>query len=181
MFTAHVRAGIELKLLQESHAETVFELVDRDREYLREWLPWVDSSQSADDTLSYIRSAREQFASEIGLAAGLWADGSFAGVIGMHRVDRLNRKAEIGYWIGRDFQGKGLMTDCCRVLVTHAMTELGFNRIEIMCSPGNHRSCAIPKRLGFVQEATLREAQYLHGTYGDLHLFAMLKRDWRAD
>jgi len=179
MFSTRVRPDLILRILTERDAGAVFALVDQDRAYLREWLPWVDASRSADDTLAFIRSSREQLAAETGFSAGLWHAGHFAGVIGMHKIDRMNRKGEIGYWLGEAHQGKGLMTDACRAVVTHALEELELNRVEILCAEGNRKSCAIPRRLSFTEEGVLREAELVDGRYHDLHLFAMLKRDWK--
>ncbi len=75
--------------------------------YLREWLPWVDSTETVDDTLSFIRSSLEQFASSKGFVAGIWSDERFCGVIGTHKLDLLNRKGEIGYWLGALVSGPG--------------------------------------------------------------------------
>jgi ribosomal-protein-serine acetyltransferase len=179
MFRAPVRENVFLQLLEEGHAAEVFSLVDRDRAYLREWLPWVDASETADDTLSFIRSSREQFASNKGFAAGIWSDRQFCGVIGTHQLDLLNRKCEIGYWLGRSFQGKGIITDACRAVVTYLLTEIDLNRVTIQCASGNQKSCSVAQRLGFTEEGSAREAQFLHGHFHDLRRFAMLKRDWK--
>ncbi len=103
MFAAPICPGLELRLLEERHAPTMFALVDRDRSYLREWLPWVDATRDEDDILAFIRRSLEQFAGNNGFAAGIWEHGRFAGVIGMHKIDWLYRKVEIGYWLGREF------------------------------------------------------------------------------
>jgi ribosomal-protein-serine acetyltransferase len=87
---------------------------------------------------------------------------------------------ELGYWIARDFQGKGIVTDACRAVVTHLLRELDLNRVEILCATGNEKSCAIPRRLGFALDGTLREGELCSGRYLDLHVFGMLKRDWHA-
>lgn len=178
MFRLQVRAGLHVSLLEERHAPEVFAVVDRERDYLRQWLPWVDATRAEDDTLAFIRSSLEQFAGNNGFAAGIWSRGEFAGGVGTHKIDWMNRKVEIGYWLGRAYQGNGIVTDVCRTIVTHAFEELDLNRVEIHCATGNVKSCAIPRRLGFTLEGTLREAQLLHGQYHDLFLFGMLKRDW---
>ena len=179
MFCARVRDGLDLRLLEERHAPEVFALVDQDRGYLREWLPWVDATRALDDSLSFIRSSLEQFASNNGFAAGIWSGGRFAGVVGTHKIDWLNRKVEIGYWLGRAFQGRGIVTDACRAVVTHALGELELNRVGILCAAGNTRSSAVPRRLGFTLEGTLRQGQCLQGGYHDLLVFGMLQRDWK--
>jgi ribosomal-protein-serine acetyltransferase len=189
MFRAPVRPGLELRILEERHAETVFALVDRERPYLREWLPWVDGTLTEDDTLAFIKASLEQFANNNGFAAGIWETSGdphrvpmdrFAGVIGTHKINWPNRKAELGYWLGREFRGRGIVTEACRGVVTHLLRELDLNRVEIHCATGNTKSSAIPRRLGFTLEGTLREGELCCGRYLDLNIFAMLKRDWRG-
>ena len=179
MFRRSIHADIYLTLLEERHAPTVFRVVDRERNYLRRWLPWVDRTTSADDTKEFIRMSLQQFADNDGLVAGIWCQDEFAGTIGTHKIDWPNRKVEIGYWIAAKFQGRGIITDACRAVIAYAFHELELNRVEIDCAAGNLKSCAIPKRLGFEFEGIRREGQLLDGHYVDIHVYAMLARDWR--
>jgi len=178
MFRAQIRPGIDLRLLEERHAGTVFALVDQDREYLSEWLPWVDATITMDDTLSFIRSSLEQFAENHGFAAGIWKQDHYIGGIGTQKIDWLHRKVEIGYWIGQNFQGHGIVTEACRAVVHHAFCEWDLNRVEIRCAAGNVKSSAIAERLGFTLDGTLREGHLLHRRFHDLLIFGMLKKDW---
>jgi ribosomal-protein-serine acetyltransferase len=180
MFTRSLRDGIELKLFEDRHAESLFEAVDRDRMYLREWLQWVDLTKSVDDIRNFIRTSLHQFANREGLAAGIWRGSKCIGSVGSHKIDWLNRKLEFGYWIAREFQGRGIMTDASRVFIDHAFDEWEMHRVEIHCASGNIRSCAIPKRLGFQLDGTLRQSQLLNGDYVDIHVFGMLRQDWRG-
>jgi ribosomal-protein-serine acetyltransferase len=181
MFRAQIRDNLYLQLLEERHASEVFSLVDQDRSYLREWLPWVDSTETIDDTVSFIRSSLEQFASGKGFVAGIWSDQRFCGVIGTHKLDLLNRKGEIGYWLGRSFQRQGIMTAACRAVVTHLLGAMDLNRVAIHCARENEKSCAVAVRLGFTEEGLAREAQFLHGHFHDLRRFVMLKKDWKPE
>jgi ribosomal-protein-serine acetyltransferase len=178
MFRAQIQDQVYLQLLQERQAAEVFSLIDRERAYLREWLPWVDATRTIDDTLSFIRSSLEQFASQKGFACGIWRERTFCGVIGTAKLDMLNRKGEIGYWLGGSFQGQGIMTAAARAVVTHMFHEMDLHRVEIQCAEGNDKSCAVAQRLGFTKEGPAREAHLLHGRFRDLRRFAMLKRDW---
>lgn len=180
MFRARISENAHLQLLEERHAATVFTLVDHERTHLREWLPWVDATERVDDTLSFIKSSLEQFASNHGFAAGIWCEDEFCGVVGTHKLDWLNRRGEIGYWLARSHQGRGLITAACRAVVTHLLGDLDLNRAEINCATGNRKSCAVPPRLGFTEEGVAREALLLHGRFHDLRRFAMLKKDWKA-
>lgn len=169
----------ELRTYEEEHAEAVFAVVNQNREYLREWLPWVDSNVSVEDTKEFIRRGLDQQANDDGFQAGIWYQGRFAGGIGYHYIDRLNRKTEIGYWLDALLQGKGLMTRACKVMISYAFHEYGLNRVEIHCASGNVRSRAIPERLGFTQEGVLREASWLYDHFVDSVVYGMLDREWR--
>lgn len=158
----------------------LFKVVERERAHLREWLPWVDATKSEEDSLSFIRSVLEQFVSNHGFAAGIWNGERLGGTVGLHRIDWLNRRVEIGYWLAREFQGRGVMTDACRAVVTHVFGELDLHRVEIRCAVGNTKSSAIPRRLGFTLDGTLRDAQFVNGRHHDLLVFGMLKRDWKS-
>jgi len=178
VFPKTLPGGARLRLLEERRAPEVFAAVDRDRLYLREWLPWVGANGTLDDSVEFIRKAVQQFADNEGLSAGIWCDGDFAGAIGTHAIDWTNRKVELGYWIASRFQGRGLVTDACRALLVHCFAEWKLHRVEIHCATGNRRSCAIPERLGFRLEGVLREAHLLNGRYHDLNVYAMLESEW---
>jgi ribosomal-protein-serine acetyltransferase len=71
------------------------------------------------------------------------------------------------------------VTRACRALIAHAFGELGVHRVTIRVAPDNVRSRAIPERLGFTKEATLREAGRTDGRgYVDLVVYGLLDREW---
>jgi ribosomal-protein-serine acetyltransferase len=150
-----------LRLLEERHAKELTNLTERNREHLRVWLPWLEANQTVQDRKNFIRSALKQFAHNKGFVAGIWHAGRLAGVIGYHALEWENRTTEVGYWLGEEQQGKGLVTAACRALVDHAFGELGLNRVVIWCATQNKKSCAIPERLGFRREGVQRQAEWL--------------------
>ena len=178
MFEKQIQEGVYVRLMEERHAPEIFAVVDRQRAYLREWLPWVDMTTEVEHTLNFIKISLQQFASNDGFSAGIWSGGEFIGGIGTHKIDWLYRRVEIGYWISQKFQGRGIVTDACHAVIQHAFTEWKLNRVEIHCAPGNEKSCAIPKRLGFQFEGTLRQAQLVNGNYLDINVYAMLASEW---
>ena len=179
MFRASPRPDLELRLLEERHAPGVFALVEQDRAYLREWLSWVDKTKAEDDIVAFIRASLEGFAANKGFVAGMWWQQQFVGVIGTHNVDWVNRRCELGYWVGRSFQGQGIVTDATRAVVTHLLGEMDLHRVSILCATGNDKSAAIPRRLGFTLEGSMRDGGLLNGRFVDLRVFAMLQGDWK--
>ncbi len=181
MFRFIIQDDLELRLLEDRHAEELFTLTDGNREHLRTWLPWVDRTHSPADTLNFIKNGMQQFADNNGFQAGIWFRGQLAGGIGFHYMSWLNRKTEIGYWLGASFQGQGVMTRACRALIDYAFDELHLNRVEIRCATDNTRSRAIPERLGFKQEGVVRQAEWRGDHFGDLVVYSMLAGEWQAD
>lgn len=179
MFKYVIDRDIELRLLETRHSEELFQLTDSCRDYLKEWLPWVVDSFSYEDTKSFIEITMQQFAANIGFQAGIWYRGEIAGVIGYHRIDKSHKSTTIGYWLGEKFVGKGIMTKACRVFVDYALTDLKLNRVEIRCAEKNHKSRAIPERLGFTKEGIIREAEWLYDHYVDHVVYGMLAREWK--
>ncbi len=173
MVSCKIDDDLELISLEEAHAAGLFALVEQNREYLREWLPWVDDNASIEDSKRFIESSLGQSAS------GIWYKGNLVGVVGYGTIDWLNRTASIGYWLGASFQGHGLMIKSCRAMMEHSFDELGMNSVEIHCAAENKKSRAIPEKLGFVQEGTIQQGQWLYDHYVDLVVYGMLAGEWQ--
>ncbi|CAH2214235.1 GNAT family N-acetyltransferase [Tepidibacter aestuarii] len=178
MFKKIIDEDIELKILEEIHTKEDYLLIDKNRNYLRQWLPWVDNTKSCEDVNKFIKSCLEQFANNEGFTAGIWYRGEFAGVIGYHELNRSHKKVNIGYWLGSEFTGLGIMIRSCKAMVDYAFSELGLHRVEIRCAEGNVKSRAIPKQLGFKNEGILREVEWLYDHYVSHVVYSMLDIEW---
>jgi ribosomal-protein-serine acetyltransferase len=180
LFHLEVAPGVELRQFEMRDAETLFAVADRNRAYLREWLPWVDRTHSSAEIRDYIASRLEQFEANQGPNAAICFAGEIVGAIGCHPIDWANRHCSIGYWLDAAQQGKGLMTRCSAALIDYLFEDVGLHRVTIQCGTGNRRSCAIPERLGFTREGLLREAEWVNDRWVDLVVWGMLARDWRC-
>ena len=180
MFRRTVAPGIEMRQFEPRDAETVFVVVDRNREHLRQWLLWVDHSHSPEDLRQFILRVQAQFEADQGPNAGIWVDGTFAGNVGCHPISWANRNCSLGYWIDAAQQGKGLITRCCAAMLDYLFDELRLHRVEVRCGAGNTRSCAIPERLGFTREGLLRQAEWVNDRWVDLLVWGMIEEQWRT-
>ncbi len=170
--------GLELQLLNGGHADELYELTDKNRDYLRLWLPWLDSNKYLQNTIDYIDNCQKLYTQNLSIQLCISYKCKIAGVVGFQRIDWLNRSTSIGYWLGEFYQGNGLITKSCRNLINYGFSSLGLNRIEIRCAVENVKSQAIPNRLGFKREGTIREAEWLYDHYVDHIIYGMLKSDW---
>jgi ribosomal-protein-serine acetyltransferase len=169
--------GRRLRALEETDATELHALIEANRAHLARWMPWA-ARQTPRDTVDFINSTRRQLAEGNGLQAALTSGATIVGVAGFHGIDWPNRTTSLGYWLAADAQGRGTMTHAVRALVDHALTTWELNRVEIRADVENLRSRAIPERLGFTVEGTLRQAQLLGASYRDQVLYAVLAQVW---
>ena len=179
MFKFKVDDDLYLKLFNKNEADQLFKLIDSNREHLKKWLPWVEDVKDSSDSEDFIKNSRQQFADNNGFQAGVWYKNKLVGVIGYHSIDWTNKKTSIGYWLGKKYQGTGVITRCCEALVDHAFENYDLNKVEISCAEGNVRSRSIPERLGFVQEGTIREAEWLYDHFVTHIQYGMLAAEWK--
>lgn len=175
-----VSPEIELRLLRgEADTERVFQLIERNRTFLRRWLPWLDENRSVLDTRPHVDHWWRGYHQGLGFSLGIFYCDDFAGTIGFHAFDERNRITSLGYWLGEEFTGRGIMTRSVARMTQYAFSERNMNRLYIRCAVGNARSSGIPKRLGFSCEGTQREAEWLYDHFVDLEVFSILKREWK--
>jgi ribosomal-protein-serine acetyltransferase len=178
MFIYEVDDEISLRLLTVKDAEPLFKIIDQSREYLRDWLPWVDHTTSVNDSLAFIQSSLQVYAGRKGLTTGIFYNNKLVGVAGFNSIDWVNRIGYIGYWLAIDYQGKGIMTRVTRALTHYAFYEYKLNRVDIRVAYENTKSQAIPKRLGFVEEGLLRQTEWLYDHFVDHIVYSLLKSEW---
>jgi ribosomal-protein-serine acetyltransferase len=179
MFSHRIDDDAELRLIEPQHAEQLDALIEQNRAHIKEWAAWLKDDRTIEDTRAFIKRNLTRLAENDGFTVAVWYGGEMAGQVEYNYIDWVNRKTELGYWLGARFQGKGLITNSCRVLIRHAFEELKLNRVEMHCAVENRRSRRIPERLGFRQEGTLLQAEWMHDHFNDLVIYAMLASEWR--
>jgi len=167
-----------MRLLDGSDAEELYELIDANRAHLSLWMPFVSQTRGAADSLAFIRSARRQVAENRGMQMAILAGERIIGVAGFHRIDWTSRSTSIGYWLAEEQQGAGTMTLAVCALLDHAFLTLRLARVEIRAGVENHRSRAIPERLGFREGGILRGAERIDSRLIDHVIYAMTDDEW---
>lgn len=177
MSFANNNNNFQLREIEISDANDIFNIIQNDREYLREWLPFIDLTKKIEDSEAFIRLVKSKKTEHNEVYVILY-NKKIAGLISYKGLDNLNHKVELGYWIAKDQQGKGLVTYACQLLIKNAFDHMGMNRVQIKVGVNNHKSVAIPKRLNFTFEGIERDGEFLNGRYIDLEIYSLLKRDW---
>ena len=165
-----------LRVLEEADAEELYGLVESNRAYLAEWMPWA-AGQTLEGTLEFIRKTRQQLEKDEGFQTAIVVDSRIAGAVGFVERRQEANSASLGYWLAEAHQGRGLMTKAVKALTDHAFDEWDLNRVEIQAGTGNRKSRAIPERLGFQQEGVLREYERVGDRYIDIVVYGLLARE----
>ena len=156
--------------------------IDSSLEHLQPWMPWaLDEPQALEQKIEFVESFRSSFGAGENFTYGIFAadEGELLGGTGLHpRVGPGG--LEVGYWVRASATRRGIVTES-----TAALTRAGFevceaDRIEIRIEPRNEASFGVPRKLGFVEEATLRRR--LPGREGgplrDVTIFTMFREDF---
>jgi len=165
-----------------SDAALLKEAIDSSLEHLQPWMPWAESEpQTLEEKRKLLRGFRSEFDAGENFVYGIFAVGEseVLGGTGLHpRIEPGG--LEIGYWIRASATRQGLVTESSAALVRVGFEVCGADRIEIRIEPGNEASFGVPRKLGFLEEATLRRR--LPGRQGgplrDVTIFTMFREDF---
>ena len=141
-------------------------------ENVRDFFPHPYTEEHAEAWLAYATAAdpKTNFAIEVG--------GAFAGAIGLKLqtdVDRVS--AELGYWLGEEFWGRGVATASIKGFVPWAFEQFQLERIYATPFHWNGASCRALEKASFNKEGTMRRAALKDGKLADLPLYARYRTD----
>jgi RimJ/RimL family protein N-acetyltransferase len=150
-------------------------------EHLKAWMPWAhDEPKDLQQRMDWLRQSRGKFDLGQNFNYGIFNpdETQVLGGIGLH-TGIGNDALEIGYWIHAHHINQGLATEAAAALTKVAFTVNGVARVEIHCDPTNLRSAAIPRKLGFTHEATLRQRVENHeGRKRDSMIWSLFAQDY---
>jgi ribosomal-protein-serine acetyltransferase len=169
--------GLVVRTYTPDDAQALYDLIDANREHLRPWMIWEHTTKNANDTREFILRHLDDAVDLEG--NGIWLDGELIGGAGLS-IDLLGNSGEIGYWIARAHEGKGIITRVCERFFDVAFDELGLHRMELQAASGNARSRAVAGRLGMREEGVARDGIRIADGYLDSVEYGILEHEWRA-
>jgi len=178
-YRIHTRRTI-IRCYNPTDADLLKTAVDESRDHLRTFLPWADVPSGFQDTVQLLRTFRGNFALGQDFVYGIFnlEETRLLGGTGLHtRIGKNVR--EIGYWIHKDAIGQGLATEISAALTQVAFEVDQVQRVEIHCAIENERSAAVPRKLGYTLDATLRQrAQLVDGKFHDMMIWSLLQEEY---
>ena len=168
---------VEVRDLEPWHAEELAEFFRRSGPDLYDWLPW-EHFESAEATLPFLTRFAEGRGTDTRRLFGLWLDGSLVGGTLFPTINARAGTAELGVFLAREARGQGIVTQTVEAMITWAFDTRGLRRLEWRCAPDNAPSRAIPQRLGFTHEGTLRQVFQVRDDLHDLEVWSLLRHEW---
>jgi len=104
-------------------------------------------------------------------------DPKMIGTVHLWKISRENHRAEIGYLLHPDFQGRGLMTECLKAVISYGFNELKLHSIEANVNPNNLASIRVLEKCGFVREGYYKENYFYEGKFLDSAIYSILTPD----
>lgn len=171
-----VDEDLYLKPLCKEDALYIFETLNNEREYMRVWLPFVDTTTGIEVTQNFVNPSIYSIDQHFTIIF----ENKFVGLIGFKGTDTENHKTEIGYWLSQYAQGKGIMIRSVLKLIEYAFDTMDMNRIQIKVAVKNDRSKQIPEKLGFYMEGIERDGELLvDNVYTDIAVYSLLKKEFK--
>jgi len=158
------------------------DLLAANTERLARWEPWAGKPPVLEETRSFLEASGRSWldGSELPVAIAVRNSGQWqlAGALSL-TISRYSRSAEIGYWIGAEYEGRGLITRAAAAMLDQAFGPLGLERVSLHTDPGNERSRAVARRLGFVEEGVLRQGTAFASERRDEVVYGLLAHEWQ--
>lgn len=173
MFTVEVEEDLELALVEPKFASKYLEIVSSQRDYLGEWLAWPPHAENEEFFQGFIKKSLHDYADGKSLVCAMMYQSEVAGNISFNTINHDLQKVEIGYWLRRDLQGKGIVSKSLSKLINYAFTELDMQKIQISAAVDNQASRSVCERLGFKLEGIITRAENLNGRVVDHAVYGL--------
>lgn len=138
-------------------------------------------AKNTDDALEHIKMINDKIDENVGINWAVTIKGSdkMIGLLGHYRIQPENHRAEIGYMILPQYQGKGYVTEAIKAVMEYGFNQMNLHSIEAVIDPENYASEKALQKIGFVKEAHILENKLFDGKFWDTVIYSMLKRNYK--
>jgi RimJ/RimL family protein N-acetyltransferase len=151
---------VNLRELSMDDATTIVSLMNYE---IAKYLYEVPYPYKIDDALNFIKSSYDEFRLRKAITFAIDSKNKLqsfqllSGTIAIKDIDYVDKKAKIGYWIGKQYQGKGIATECVKLVVNYAFDELKLEEILAYVFPDNNSSIRVLEKNGFEKTKEVNE------------------------
>lgn len=166
---------VTLRTPTRDDAATVAEAVRSSVDTLWPWMPWASDRYAESDAVQWIGNLLDETAVPLLI---LDEERKMVGATGYNKVDGLNKRANLGYWLRSDAGGRGYATAAASLTIAYALGDAGLHRVEIQMSVENEPSKRVAERVGATYEGVMRQRLWCSDErHHDAHGFAVIAGD----
>jgi ribosomal-protein-serine acetyltransferase len=142
------------------------------------WMPWCHSEYSVADAAAWVRTTRDGHddGSMYDFAI-IDVNGTYAGGCGVNHINRMDRFANLGYWVRTSLAGRGIAPAAVLQLISWTFANTTLNRVEIVAAVDNVRSQRVAEKVGAHRDAVLRKRVMVRGLPSDAVLYSVVRPD----
>jgi ribosomal-protein-serine acetyltransferase len=178
MFTLKIESSLELVLVKPSFAKDYYTIVCAQRDYLGQWLAWPVHADSEEFFLLFVNKSIDDYTEGKSLTCAMVFEGEVVGNISFNTLSQALKKVEIGYWLSKDFQGKGIVTKSVLKFISYAFNQLDMEVVQISAAVGNTASRKVCDRLGFKLDGIIKNSENLNGRIVDHAVYSLNHEQW---
>ncbi len=144
------------------------------------WMAWCHAGYQRVESAEWVRSTEQAWANETEYPFAIFdqATGTLFGTCGLNALDRVNRWANLGYWVRTTATRRGVATRAATLVATFAFRELGLDRVEILAATGNVASQRVAGNVGAAREGVLRRRLRVGDVSHDAVVFSLIRDGW---
>lgn len=102
-------------------------------------------------------------------------DNKFVGTICLEKIDKINKKASVGYWVAKPYRNRGIATKAVELTVKFGFNKLKLKRIYAKVDEDNIQSRRVLENAGFEKEGILRKNVLRDGKFYDEYRYAIIR------
>ena len=177
-FPHPIHADLRLLAPHAAQARELFALIQNNLSHLQQWLSWPTLMKTPLDVAIFLNTAARHNRAGTALILLLQYQDKICGVLSYNDFQAHDCSANIGYWLGEAYQGRGIISSALPVLMRHGFQDLGLKQVFIRVAEGNAKSAAVAKRLGFEWLDTAHAAELINQQSVDHQVYVIRKEDW---
>lgn len=135
--------------------------------------------KTTEDALEHIAMIDSKIENNEGINWAITVKGKpkLIGLIGFYRIRPEHFRAEVGYMLLPEFNGKGIISEALKEVVNYGFKVMELHSVEAVIDPGNYGSEKVLEKNGFIKEAHFKENEFFEGRFLDSVIYSLLKKD----
>lgn len=159
-------------------SQQLFNALKAHKNHLAPWIDWAGHINKVPDALKFIEDALHDQSMQEAMYLGIFWNNVLIGSVNMQDWKMDAKHAQIGYWIVKDYEGKGIIHTSLVHFLKFLFEKVGLNKIEVHFTIANNKSAKVAEKLGFKIEGILRQCVWRQGLIEDLVIAGMLRKEW---